>query len=181
MVLIVITGPPATGKTAIAEEVEKAMGWPILSKDRIKEALFDERGISDRAWSRQLGIESYEILGRRAAELFQTKKSFIIEGNFSGETAQAIKAQAEKLKYEIRQISCDAPDAVITERIRERWESGRRHRGHQDDETLREIDQGRSWGKERGFRFSENILRLDEANTLQENIDRALEYVRALS
>jgi hypothetical protein len=37
-------------------------GAALIGKDLIKEALFDALGTGDRAWSRRLGVASYEVL-----------------------------------------------------------------------------------------------------------------------
>jgi hypothetical protein len=41
---------------------------PLLTKDAVKEALFDALGAGDRAWSRRLGAASMEVLFALAAD-----------------------------------------------------------------------------------------------------------------
>ncbi|MFC0680875.1 AAA family ATPase [Lysobacter korlensis] len=42
--LILINGLPASGKTSLAEDIAFRLGWPLLSKDAVKEALADLTG-----------------------------------------------------------------------------------------------------------------------------------------
>jgi len=60
--LVLVTGPPASGKTSLAQPLARHLGLPLLGKDTIKEVLFDSLGTGDRAWSRRLGAASYAVL-----------------------------------------------------------------------------------------------------------------------
>jgi molybdopterin-guanine dinucleotide biosynthesis protein len=44
MTLVLVTGPPASGKTTLARPLASYLGLPLLGKDTIKEALFDALG-----------------------------------------------------------------------------------------------------------------------------------------
>jgi glycosyltransferase involved in cell wall biosynthesis len=46
--LVVVTGPPASGKTTLARVIARELGWPLLAKDDITETLFDALGTGDR-------------------------------------------------------------------------------------------------------------------------------------
>ena len=41
MDLIIIAGMPASGKSTYARKLSRALGYPIIEKDNIKEQLFD--------------------------------------------------------------------------------------------------------------------------------------------
>ena len=53
--LIIISGPPCSGKTALGGWLARELGLPLLHRDGFKEALFDSLGWSDLEWSQRLG------------------------------------------------------------------------------------------------------------------------------
>lgn len=67
--VILISGPPASGKSALAEPLARALGFALLSKDAIKEALFDSvRGpAGEEAYSKRLSEAAMDVLFMLAA------------------------------------------------------------------------------------------------------------------
>jgi predicted kinase len=53
--LIVITGLPGTGKTTLGRKLAEELALPFISKDDIKELLFDGLGWEDRAKLKKWG------------------------------------------------------------------------------------------------------------------------------
>ena len=52
---VMVTGLPGSGKTSLSSPLAGALSLPWLSKDTIKEALWDALGPGDREWSTRLG------------------------------------------------------------------------------------------------------------------------------
>ena len=59
MYCILITGIPAAGKSTMASILASKLNIPEISKDRIKEYLYDELGFSSRQEKVKLGNARY--------------------------------------------------------------------------------------------------------------------------
>jgi predicted kinase len=79
--LIVVTGPPAAGKTTIARELAARLQLPLIAKDTIKEALFDGLGTGDLAWSQRLGDATYRAMLAVIQDSVAAGASLVLEGN----------------------------------------------------------------------------------------------------
>ena len=126
--VVVVTGPPAAGKTSVARELAARLRLPLIAKDTIKEALFDGLGTGDLAWSRRLGEATYLAMLGLAEESVGAGASLVLEANFirGGETRLAA------LPARFVQVHCSAPLEVLLER----YGSRERHPGHVDAERI---------------------------------------------
>jgi glucokinase len=128
-VLVLVTGPPASGKTTLAAPLAAALGLPLIGKDLIKEALFDALGTGDRAWSRRLGKASYEVLFAVAGAL----PAAVIDANLGPEAAPRLRA----LDAHLVEVFCRCPAAEVGRRFTARAPT--RHPGHVDHLLAPEI------------------------------------------
>jgi adenylylsulfate kinase-like enzyme len=135
--VVVVTGPPASGKTTVAERLQAVLEVPLLTKDAIKERLFDELGWSDREWSNTLGRTSILLLHDLVERLVAGRVSHIVEANFEAISAPRFAA----LDAGLVQVYCSAPAEVLIRRFEERP----RHPGHVDDawNLADELEKGR--------------------------------------
>jgi predicted kinase len=139
--LIVVTGPPGSGKTTLARRLATDLALPLIARDDLKECLYDTLGWSDRAWSRRLGHASYVLLYHVAGQLLATGRPLLIESNFTPGLAEPdLLDLQQRTGCRLLILHCQATPAVLRRRIRERWEAGRRHPGHVDDQSLAEMD-----------------------------------------
>jgi predicted kinase len=78
--LVYVSGASGSGKTTLAVPLAAELGYPLLTKDRIKETLHDAFGAPepDLAWSRKLGAAAMEVMRALAADA----PSVVIEANF---------------------------------------------------------------------------------------------------
>jgi energy-coupling factor transporter ATP-binding protein EcfA2 len=59
---VVVSGPPASGKSTLAPALAGALDLPLLAKDVIKDALLDVLGAPDLPRSRELGTAAVHVL-----------------------------------------------------------------------------------------------------------------------
>jgi predicted kinase len=146
--VLIITGPPASGKSTLGRQLAHRLGLALLSKDLFKEVLFDELGWSDREWSRRLGSASMALLFRSALALLQARQSVALEANFYPEwDTEHLRWLSEKSECRFVQVVCTASTRTLVERYRRRTLTGERHPGHTQsealDETLARLVNGR--------------------------------------
>jgi predicted kinase len=131
--VLIVSGPPCTGKTTLARRLATSLTLPLMTKDTIKEVLFETLGVSDRAWSRRLGAASMELLYIYVEAQLAAGRSRVVEGNFDTVFATpAFQRMAARFSFMSIQVNCVADPAVLAARFQRRARSGERHPGHQD-------------------------------------------------
>jgi predicted kinase len=136
--LVIVTGPPASGKTTLAARLSEDCRVPLITKDGIKEAMLDEAGSVDRDSSQRLGRAAWAVLWHLAEVELAAGRSALLEGNFSSEHATGqLTRLAGKYHFATLQIHCAAPIDVLHTRYGERIDA--RHPGHADAERVADI------------------------------------------
>ena len=161
-VLILVGGPPASGKTTLARWLASSFRLPILSRDELKESLMESLGSQDRARSRQLGAASYELLLVAVNGFIAAGVGAVVESNFSAGVAEAewrlIVARSRAL-----QVYCHASTDELRRRFLDRAMSGRRHPGHHDSSaaSLADFDAGLASSRYRALELRVPALCVD--------------------
>ncbi len=134
--LLVVAGPPASGKTTRARLLASALRWPLMCKDTIKEVLFEQLGTPDRAGSQRLGYACIFALYALARNILQAGVPVILESTFTHpDTPGELQALIDQTGARLTVVYCYAAPEVLCRRFNARSLSDR-HPGHQDPHTL---------------------------------------------
>jgi len=125
--IVIVSGPPGAGKTTLAIPLAGALGFPLLTKDTIKETLFDAlQGESgDLGFSRRIGGAAMHLLWELAGHCPQA----VLEANFRPQSSLEI-GKLKGLDASIVEVYCRLPLEEAARRYNERAAAGLRHPAH---------------------------------------------------
>ena len=121
---VVVTGLAGAGKTTVGEPLAAALGVRYISKDRIKEALFDAVGYGGWDLSKTLSHASDIAMVRIAQDL----DGAVLDNFWHPDIAVDLLSP---LSDGMVELCCRCRPAVAFER----WSSRHRHPGHADGEN----------------------------------------------
>ena len=143
--LIIINGPPASGKSTLGQQIAAGLGVPYLSKDDIKEEMYDSLGKIERAISRKLGETAMRLMYTVAGQILESGHGVVIEANFYKGISENDLSRLIAVSDAVM-VHCTAPPEELTERYVERAETGERHPVHDDgskvDDLEKELEEG---------------------------------------
>jgi predicted kinase len=121
---VVVSGPPASGKSTLAPALAAELGLPLVAKDTIKDALMSVLPVPDVDTSRQLGRAAVAAMLAVAAE---SPCGAVIESNFHRSRAVA---DLRRLPSPLVEVFCRVDRETARRRYQARAAS--RHPGHFD-------------------------------------------------
>lgn len=134
---VLVNGVPASGKSSVARALAEATGFPLLTLDTIKEALFAHLGTGDRNYNRMLGRASYEAIFALAGD-FADGATVIVDAWFGFQPPEVLRAHLKRGGLSrVVEIWCHAPADVIGSRYGARL--GTRSSGHLGAEYVPEL------------------------------------------
>ncbi|MFJ1869462.1 AAA family ATPase [Streptomyces sp. NPDC088097] len=105
--IVMVTGAPAAGKSTLAGPLALELGFPLLSKDHIKETLHDCLGTPDGAAlaaSGRLGAATMELIWALAARC----PAAVIEANFLPRHPET-RPRLAALAADVVEVHCHCP------------------------------------------------------------------------
>ena len=134
--IVYISGRPGAGKSSLAFPLAAELGYSLVTKDLVKEALHDALYVPgedtiDLAWSRRLGAASFAVLWTLAARA----GDMVIEANFHPDNDEAL-GQLRGLGDRTVEVHCACPAEVA----HTRYNARPRHEVHQRALPLSAMD-----------------------------------------
>jgi predicted kinase len=181
-IIIIITGRPAAGKSTLAKWLSHELKLPIVSKDNIREELFERLGWKDHEWAQMLGKASIDMMFYFAKAELEVGHSIIMDNTFNP-VLSAPRFNDLKNRYEAEsiQVICNANNETLFERFKARYESGNRHPGHGDEEVLKELWDFLTSGYSPQMDIGGSMIEVDTTNFSKVEYQTILEQVKALS
>ena len=173
-VLVVVTGPPASGKTTLARDLATGLRVTVLSKDTFKETLYEVFGSGEEleAVIERAGLA---LLSAAAAQQLESSLPVIVESDFDrAGDEDLLRRLVVDHGARLLQVYCDTPDDEVVDRFRRRASSGERHPGHGDQpQDAAEIERQLREGRWEPLELDAPLLRTRAGDTAD-----ALEWVR---
>jgi predicted kinase len=167
--LIIFTGLPGTGKSALAEAVGRGLGIPVFAKDWLEAVLLCSKLVPAET-EKQLGSIGYDLLTTLAERQLSLDQSVILDSVASTESIRNTwRDLGKKYKAERRVIECVCSNISVH---RERLEQRQRNIPGWHELQWSDVEFVQSyfapWDEER--------LILDSVNPIDQNILAALKY-----
>lgn len=131
--LVVISGLPASGKTTLAKRLSEEFSVSLISKDTIKELLFETLPQKDREWSTIQGRAAIAMMYAGAKELLLSGTSVMIESSF--DTALGA-GDVDRLLADTNSALVEIHCTLAYDERQRRWthrSKTSRHPGHLDE------------------------------------------------
>jgi len=169
--LVVVTGMPSSGKTTVAEALARELRLPLITKDEIKESLYERLGTGDVSWSGRIGAAAYALIFTLARRMLSLGVSVGVEANFFRDQEPDIASLPE---HRMVQLHCEAPLAILLER----YASRSHHAGHHDAEKIKELPDRFASGAHSPLSLGGELIQLDTTRPVK--LDAVAERIRAM-
>jgi predicted kinase len=160
--IVLVSGPPASGKTSLARPLAERLGFALLTKDDIKETLFTaiDGPPGDVEFSRAMGDAAMELLWALAPHC----PAVVLEANFRTKSQYErnhVTALLAKPGALIVEVHCRVPREEASRRFAERARLERHHPAH----ALAEMSPERMMEYEQPFALSP-VLEVDTTHAV---------------
>lgn len=174
--VVLIGGPPGSGKSVVADALGDAAGLVALHKDSFKEPLMTALGVRSVEESTELGAAAVLMLFSAADAVLRRGADLIIESTFNRGDVERIGALQRSHDAALLQVHVTAPIEVLERRWHDRADI--RHPGHLDGERLPEMRERVRAGTWDPLPLDAPLLRIDTSAGAAFDAPRWIEDLR---
>jgi len=164
--LVLVGGPPASGKTTLARRVAGALSLPLLSRDAITEWIAEGAGTESLAETERLARGAIRVFYETGAELLRAGAGVVMEQAFQrGVAEDQVRVLIEGAGAV--QITCVLPPEEAVRRYVARFERGERHAANFDAARIKRVRSGQrqiDWSRFEPLDLEIPTLRVDTAD-----------------
>jgi len=175
--LIIVSGPPASGKSTLGKQIAAGLGVPYISKDDLKEELYDSLGKIERALSGKLGEASMRLMYVVAKQILESGNDVVIEANFYRGVSEKDISRIVAIS-DAMMMHCTAPDDVLKQRYAERSDAGERHPVHDDANKVDDLETALEEGNYEPLDLGIPLIQVDTTNDFSPSVAEILGQIQ---
>lgn len=175
--LIIVNGPPASGKSTLGQQIAAGLGVPYLSKDDIKEEMYDSLGKIERAISRRLGETAMRLMYAVARQVLESGNGVLIEANFYRGVSEKDLSRLIAISDAVI-VHCDAPEETLKQRYVERAETGERHPVHDNANKVGDLEEDLEKGTYEPLDLGIPLIHVDTSSDFSPSVAEIISTIR---
>jgi predicted kinase len=164
LTLVLVVGMPGAGKSTLAAEISRALGWPTIDKDTLKSTLLEE-GITNEV----AGSVAYQLMYALGRDLLVHQRISVIFDS-PDPYLHKIDELVREVQVDLKIILCLAEREVRNQRVAERA-------GKLSQPVWISTTEGD--GRQRYTHFPPDTLMVQTTQPLEEIVKQALDYLQS--
>lgn len=129
--ILLIQGPPASGKSTLASQLSQSLNLPHISRDNLCEWMSDSMDNSSSSLDKELTHIGYDLMFKLLGEFSKGSGSFIIEGCINPDSSgERILNLIKNSPQDLVEIFVYADQDILVNRYLDRSTSAERHKAH---------------------------------------------------
>lgn len=166
--LVIVCGPPASGKTTLAGTIAKHLGLPVISKDLVKERMADHVGAAPN-----LGAAAFAVQFAIARELLEAGSGLVLEGAFFRDQSE-IADIANLGDTVVVDVECELEELEV----RYAQRHSERHPAHRGPEAFPDLRERVRKGEYGVPELARPMLRVNTTDGLEPPKAEILDWIR---